>query len=111
MEEDYEIVGYDCTLRDIESVMRRAKRAGHDPEALTHDEAKRVVGRETNMVGYLKESLTDGYNLTLIVLSEPYYVAISEALDDIPPKITVVAVASNELAMRYTPGCHPARRS
>jgi len=47
------------------------------------------------MVGYLKESLTDGYDLTLIVLSEPYYVAISEALDDIPPKITVVAVASN----------------
>lgn len=94
VDEDDEIVGYDCTLRDIESVKGRAKRTGHDPEALTHDEARRVVGRDTNTVGDLRESLTDGYDLAIIVLSEPYYVAISEALEDIPPSITVVAFAS-----------------
>lgn len=94
VDEDDEIVGYDCTLRNIESIVKRARRTGHDPEALTHDEAQRVVGRDTNMVGDLQEALTGGYDLAFIVLSEPYYVAISEALEDIPPEITVVAFAS-----------------
>ena len=94
VDEDNEIVAYDCTLRDIESVMGRAKRTGHDSETLTYDEARRVVGRDTKIVGDIREALTGGYDLVFIVLSEPYYVAISEALEDIPPKMTVVAFAS-----------------
>jgi len=45
------------------------------------------------MVGDLGEALTDRY-LAFIVLSEPYYVAISEALEDITDEMTVVAFAS-----------------
>jgi hypothetical protein len=94
LDEDDEIVAYDCTLSDIEPVMERAKRTGHVPEALTHDEARRAVGRDKQMVRGLREALAGGYDLAFIVLSEPYYVAISEALGDIPSEITVVAFAS-----------------
>lgn len=94
LDEDDEVVAYDCTFRDIESVMERAKRIGHDPETLTYDEARRVVGRDKEIVGNLREALAREFDLAFIVLSEPYYVAISEALEDISPGITVVAFAS-----------------
>lgn len=101
LDENDEIVAYDCTLSEIESVMKRAKRTGHTPEALTHAKARRVVGRATNMVADLREALADGCDLAFIALSEPYYVAISEALEDIPPGVTVIAFASNG-AKKYT---------
>lgn len=94
LDEDDEIVAYDCTLRAIESVMKRAKRTGRDPGALTHDEARQVVGRDTNMVKDLREALAGEHDLAFIVLSQPYYVAISEALKNIPSGVTVVGFAS-----------------
>jgi len=94
LDKDDKIVAYDCTLRDIESVMERAKHMGQNPEDLTHDEARRIVGQNTNMAKDLREALADGYDLVFIVLSEPYYVAVSEALEDIPAGVTVAAFAS-----------------
>jgi len=46
------------------------------------------------MVKGLEEALTEEYDIAFIVLSEPYYVAISEALEDITDEMTVVAFAS-----------------
>jgi hypothetical protein len=94
LDEDDEIAAYNCTLRDIESVMERAKQAGHDPEELTHDAARRVVARETNMVEDLGEAFDDGYDLVFIAISGPYYAAVSEALENIPAETTVIAFAS-----------------
>jgi hypothetical protein len=94
VDEDDELVAYDCTLRDMESVMDRAMRMGNNQTSLTHDEARRVVGRKMGMPGDLRESFGSGYNLVFIVLSEPYLVAVSEALETIPDGLTVIAFAS-----------------
>jgi len=94
LDEDDEIVAYDCTLSDIDSVKRRVMQAGGDSEDITHDEARAVVGQSTNMVKDLLNTFVAGYELVFIVLSEPYYAALASALHDIPKGVTVVAIAS-----------------
>lgn len=91
--EDEEIVAYDCTFSDIDSVRDRAKRLGHDPEALTADETRRAVGRKMNLPEDLRKTL-DGYDLAFVVLGQSYLVTVSEVLSELPDEVTVVAFAS-----------------
>jgi hypothetical protein len=92
--EDEVLVAYDCPFTDINPVRERAKRMGHDPESLTIDETRRVVGRELKLPSDVKQELLGGYDLTFVVLSEPYLVAVVGALVDVPDETTILAFAS-----------------
>jgi len=92
--ENEEIVAYDCSLSDIAPVRDRVERLGYNPGSLTIDETRRVIGRETGAVPDLMKALNDGFDLVFLTLSEPYLVAISEALSDVPKDVTVISFAS-----------------
>ena len=100
LDEDEEIVAYDCSLSDIEPVRERAVRLEYDPEALTIDETRQAIGRETDTVRDLEQTIAGGYDLVFIVLSKPYLVTVSEALADVTG-VTVIAFASQG-AKEYT---------
>jgi hypothetical protein len=92
--EDEELVADDCSFTDIDPVWDQAKRMGHDPRSLTIDETRRTVGRELNLPNDMKQELASGYDLVFIVLSEPYLVAVADALVEVPDGTTVLAFAS-----------------
>lgn len=95
LDETDEIVAYDCSLSNIETIQDRVERMGYDLRALTHDEARRVVAREKGIPSELRSALSSGYDLVFVVLSQPYMIAISEALEDLPDGVTTYAFASN----------------
>lgn len=92
--EHEEIVAYDCTLSDIDSVRGRVERFGHDPGGLTIDETRQTLAREKGMIGDLRNSLAEGYDIVFVVLSEPYLAAVSEALSDPSDSNSVFVLAS-----------------
>lgn len=95
LDEADEIAAYDCTFSDVGSVRERAKRFGHDPEALTVAETRQAVAREMNLPGDLIDALNGGYDVVFLVLSESYFAAIAEALKDLPEDLTAFAIASD----------------
>lgn len=99
--ETEEIVAYDCSLSDIEPVRERVERLGYKPDSLTIDETRTVIGKETGACADLKKALGDGFDLVFLILSEPYLVAISEALSDIPEDVTLLSFSSKG-ARSYT---------
>lgn len=93
---DTEIPSYDCgfSRENIESVRARAERAGYDVDDLTNDETIRAVGREKGIPREFDRVLNRGYDLVFVVLSEPYLLSVSDALDEIPERTTAYAFAS-----------------
>lgn len=95
VDEADEIAAYDCTFSDVGSVRERAKRFGHDPEALTIAETRQAVAREMNLHGDMVDVLDGGYDIVFLVLSEPYFAAVSGALTDLPEDLAAFAIASD----------------
>jgi hypothetical protein len=93
VDETDDLVAYDRTFSDIEAVCERADWMGFDPDALTHDETRQAVGREKSIPDDLRRAI-DEHDLAFLVLSEPYLVAASDALGELPSDATVVAFAS-----------------
>lgn len=92
--ENEEIVAYDCSLSDIEPVRERVGRLGYNPDSLTIDETRQVIGKETGACSDFKKALGDGFDLVFLTLSEPYLVAIAEALSEIPEDVMALCFAS-----------------
>jgi hypothetical protein len=90
-----EIPSYECGFSDIESVRKRAKRAGYDINDLTNDETIEAVGREKGIPQAFSDVLSREYELLFVVLSEPYLLSVADALTEIPEQTTAFAFASN----------------
>ncbi|WP_206536721.1 hypothetical protein [Halovivax asiaticus] len=94
LRDDTEIPSYECGFSDIESVRKRAKRAGYNIDGLTNDEAIEAVGREKSIPQTFNNILTREYDLLFAVLSEPYLLSVADALTEIPKQTTAFAFAS-----------------
>jgi hypothetical protein len=94
LRDETEIPSYECGFSDIESVRRRAKRAGYDIDDLTNDEAIQAVGRENGIPQAFSDVLNREYDLLFVVLSEPYLLSVMDALTEIPQQTTAFAFAS-----------------
>ena len=90
-----EIPSYECGFSDIESVRKRAKRAGYDINDLTNDETIEAVGREKGIPQAVSDVLSREDELLFVVLSEPYLLSVADALTEIPEQTTAFAFASN----------------
>jgi hypothetical protein len=93
--DETEIPSYECGFSDIESVRRRAERAGYDIDDLTNDETIRAVGRENGIPRAFSDVLNREYDLLFVVLSEPYLLSVAAALVEIPERTTAFAFASD----------------
>jgi hypothetical protein len=93
--DETEIPSYECGFSDIESVRRRAERAGYDIDDLTNDETIRAVGHESGIPRAFSDVLNREYDLLFVVLSEPYLLSVAAALVEIPERTTAFAFASD----------------
>lgn len=94
VDETDEIVAYECSFTDIGPVQERAKRLGHDPDELTHDETRQFVAKEKRIPSELRRTIESGYDIAFVVLSKPYLVGVAETLRQLPNSVTAFAFAS-----------------
>lgn len=62
---------------------------------MTNNETIRAVGREKRIPHEFRETVTQGYDLLFVILSESYLLSVADALTDIPNQTTAFAAASN----------------
>lgn len=94
VDETDDIVAYECTFSDRDSVRRRANRFGFDVEDLTHDEQLQAIANQKDIPTDLRRRF-NSVDLVLVVLSTPYLTAIADALDTNEDDVTVMAFAAN----------------
>lgn len=105
VDDSTELVGYDCSFSDIDSLRARAERLGLSPGELTRQETRQAVGRELGFHEQLSLTLSDGYDLAVITLPTDHLSAIAPALESLPAETTAIAVAA-ESAAGSVGDCH-----
>ncbi|MDX1747208.1 MAG: hypothetical protein R3324_14830, partial [Halobacteriales archaeon] len=94
LDEDDDIVSYDCTFNDDESVRRRIRRMGYHVDDLTKTETLQALAREKGIPADLQKTLDTGFDLVFVVLGKKYLVALAGALDDLPRGMGAYAIAA-----------------
>lgn len=98
VEDSTELVGYDCAFSDIDMLRARAERFGLSPTDLTRDETRQAVSRKLGIAEEIRQALTAGYDIALIVLPTDHLSAVAPALDPVPAGTTAIAIAAESAA-------------
>lgn len=107
LDENTRIPSYECSFsrQNIDSVRTRARRAGYDVDELTNDETIQAVGQEKRIPQDFRESLSRGYDVLFVLLSEPYLLTITEVLTNIPDR-TMAFVFAPKGSKHLIGGCN-----